>query len=145
MDPSNDTEEIRRRMGKIRGEVLRDVDSLVHDMRKLTDWRYHWRNHPWLYLGTVATVGFMVVPKRPRVIEPNAEALAELAEHRRLVVENTPQSSVSETLSNAIVRMAGRVVLRSAMNYLNDNGHRLFQKLWEKRKRPESNDPANSR
>jgi hypothetical protein len=134
MNSPDEANEIRRHMRELRKEVSGDVDALFHQIRKFSDWRYHWRNHPWLCLGTVATLGYFVVPKRYHVISSDPAALAKVTKNRRLFVEEPSQTNKAGSVSAALLAIAGRMMLRGTMNYLQKNGPRLVHDLWINRK-----------
>ena len=52
------------------------------------------RAYPWLCVGAAVAAGYLIVPQRSVVIQPDAEALIELARKHKLVVkteEPTPK------------------------------------------------------
>jgi hypothetical protein len=135
MNSSDDADEIRRHMQEIRKEVRQDVDALVHQMHNYADWRYHWRKHPWLCMGTVAAIGYFAVPKRFHVIASDPTALAKVTKNRPLFVEEPSQSRTAGNWANALLAMAGQLMLRGTMNYFQNNAPRLINDLWTKRQK----------
>jgi hypothetical protein len=130
MNSSHDTDDIRRQMRDIRREVGRDVDVLMNRVHDYASWRYHWRNHPWVCLGTVAALGFFAVPRRTQVLVSDPAALAALAKRRPLVVDGQHQPAGANTFAGAVLSMLGRAMLRGAINYFEKNGSGILHGLW---------------
>ena len=65
---SNDVDEIYHRMAEIRRERHKHVSESVAGAEAVIDWgRYTW-TYPWIALGAVAAVGYLVYTGRhPRV------------------------------------------------------------------------------
>ena len=84
MDPSlhylHETNAIRHRMEEVRCELDQDVQGIVERARDLRDWRSYVRSYPWVCVGAAVAVGYLLVPRRPAAMQPNAETLAELVE-----------------------------------------------------------------
>jgi len=74
---------LRQRMSYLRSRISSDAADMAASARKLTDWRYHFRKMPWVAIGGAAALGFLLVPRRQRVVERAAdltqEKLIELA------------------------------------------------------------------
>lgn len=133
MNFSNEAEDIRRHMRAVRRDVREDVGSLLRKMHDYSDWRYYWRNHPWICLGTAAALGFLAVPRKKQVIAPDAETLAELAKRSRFVVQEQVSPAKADTLAGLVLGMAGKAILQGTMSYLEKNGPRLLQEFWSKK------------
>jgi hypothetical protein len=133
MNSSHDADEIRRQMRDIRREVGRDVEVLRNRAHNYASWRYHWRNHPWICLGTVAALGFIAVPRRTQVLARDPAVLAALATQRRLVVDDQPQPSAAKTFAGDALAMVVRAMLRGTMTYFEKNGSRILSDLWTRK------------
>jgi hypothetical protein len=134
MNSSDEADEIRRQMQQIRVDVRDDVASLVDRIHNYTDWRYHWRNHPWWCLGTATAAGFLLVPRRNRIVKPSPEDLARLARQPRVIVEESVPSRGTGAVTTALLTMLGRAMMRGTASYLEKNGSRLLHELWTRNK-----------
>lgn len=134
MNSSDEADAIRRQMQQIRVDVREDVASLIGRVHDYTNWRYHWRNHPWWCLGTATAVGFLLVPRRNRIVRPEPEDLAQLARERRVIVQESVPSKGAGALASVILAMLGRAMMRGTMSYFEKNGSRLLNELWTRKK-----------
>jgi hypothetical protein len=57
-------DDLLRQMAAARAALSRDAQSAVSDARTLADWKHHFRAHPWLFCGSAAAIGFLLVPER---------------------------------------------------------------------------------
>ena len=55
---------IRAEMRRIRTELPYDVDAARVQVKQLTNWKYHLRQHPLPILSAAALIGYLVVPSR---------------------------------------------------------------------------------
>lgn len=57
-------DEIQRAMQSVRSSLGSDVQKLAQQVRETTDWRHHFRRHPWISLSAAAAAGYFLVPRR---------------------------------------------------------------------------------
>ena len=57
---------IQEQLAAVRTALNDDVRSVAADARTLTDWRHHFREHPLLFSGAAAALGFVLIPRRRR-------------------------------------------------------------------------------
>jgi len=81
---SNDVDEIRREMARIRREMHEDVKGVVASAEAAADWRSYIGSYPWLALGAAFAVGYFVVPRKPPGVE---DVLAEVMRRKDLLVD----------------------------------------------------------
>jgi hypothetical protein len=118
---STTTEEIldtQRRMAQIRHELHVEAREVVKGAQSLTDWRSLVRNYPWLALGAVAAVGYLIVPRRsatPTVVAVTPPAPA-LAASMPVQPEQPPRRRRWGILSTAL-GLLGPIAVRAAQNY----------------------------
>ena len=108
--------DIQRRMAQIRHELHVEAREVVKGAQSLTDWRSLVRNYPWLALGAVAAVGYLIVPRRsetPTVVAVNPPALAASLPAQP---EQPPRRRRWGILSTAL-GLLGPIVVRAAQNY----------------------------
>ncbi len=67
-DLPNNADEIRRRMGEIRRDLRREMKGMAANVNAMTDWRQYVRLYPWAALGVAVAVGYLVVPRRYKLL-----------------------------------------------------------------------------
>jgi hypothetical protein len=121
--------EIQRHMAQIRRDMHHEVQGAVRGAQSLTDWRSLVSNHPWLALGTAATVGYLVVPNRRR----DAQTFVAVGPTANLVpppapfVRNAPPlQSATWNIWKAVYGLVAPVAMRAAQNYALQHLERLL-------------------
>jgi hypothetical protein len=78
----NEIDEIRWQMAQIRHDLHQDVSTVVssvsgvvNEVTEVMDWRSTLRKHPYLLTGTALLAGFLLVPRRRRPVEREANHL----------------------------------------------------------------------
>jgi len=115
---SNGAKKVQRQMAQVREELTEDVQDLRARVENLKDWRAFVRKHPWAVLAGAAVVGYLLVPKRPRIIYADAETLAKVASQQPLKVEATQNNkpgligglfrTASSTAFQGLMALAGQ-------------------------------------
>ncbi len=106
---TNGAENLRSQMARVRNELTEDVEGIREKVQDLKDWRGFVRRHPWAVAAGAAAVGYLLVPKRARVIYADAETLAEVAQRLPLNVQASDRHSPS--LIGGLFRAAGSSVM----------------------------------
>jgi len=130
VDPDERAREVRQRMAALRRELDRDVQNLeqgVHSVsesvsqsaRELTDWHFYVERFPFVAAAGALLVGYLVVPKRPQVIVPNAETLATLAKNNQVWVKTGRAQPLEKErgMLGGLAAMALASAGRLAMNW----------------------------
>src|SRR5690348_14445396 len=63
MNPTASEDELRLQLAAVRASLAREARAVVSDARTLTDWRHHYRLHPWLFCAGAAAIGFVLAPR----------------------------------------------------------------------------------
>lgn len=108
-------------MQSVRHQMGNDVGQIVDSVRTLGDWKYYVSKHPWLCLAGAAAIGFLVVPKRPKNVTLDADAVKELAKQHNVRVELKENPDAKNGIVAGAIGLLGNVALRGAMNYLGQN------------------------
>jgi hypothetical protein len=108
-------DEVRTRMEELRHDFRRDVGRSAENMRVLLDWRHYLATYPWLCVTGAAALGFLLVPKRAKVVWLSPEALAELATRGQAAVKTqgvtgSKGPGIMANLTGAAARMALQAV-----------------------------------
>src|SRR5689334_7530791 len=89
-DSDKSAEEICKRMAELRRELVCDVQDVTRSAKAMASPSFYIRKFPWATLAVAAGVGYMLIPKKKQVVQPDMEALAELV---RNVNINTSKAS----------------------------------------------------
>jgi hypothetical protein len=119
--PTEDVNEIQRRMAQIRRELHEEVKEAVKGAQSLTDWRSQVKSHPWLALGAAAAIGYMIVPKRrrpetPTIVTVNPVAASPVSSPSAPSSSSPPRKGRFGLLGSAFSLVAP-IAVRAAQNY----------------------------
>jgi len=122
---------IRQRMREVRCELGEDVEQFVESARTVTDWHYYFERYPWLCVGAVFALGYVVVPKRMPVINLDADAVLELAKKKQLVIKPEKKNPDKRSWRAGLVSLLANAAVRGAMAYMrhrstNDSADSFF-------------------
>ncbi|MBA3484379.1 MAG: hypothetical protein H0T51_21470 [Pirellulales bacterium] len=109
---SDSADDIAKRMQDVRREVGVNVQGIRDSAKSLSDWRYYVKNHPWMCVGAVAALGFLIVPKRKSAPTEDAKELVELLKKHNL--NGAPTAAASKGLAATVIGMAAPFVVRAA-------------------------------
>lgn len=126
MHDSPDIQEIRAQMAQIRCDLNDDVEGIVEHAREMTDWRYYVRTYPLASAAVVAGLGYLVVPRKPRIISPDAKVLAELARKNQLVVVDRPKAEKGRTLTGSLFNLVASLAMRGVMAYVGQQAGKVM-------------------
>lgn len=129
-DPNrDDAEAIRLRMASVRGTLDENVHELVENARNLTDWRYYVKAAPWGAVGAAAAIGYMIVPRRVRIVQPDADEIAKLAERHQIVVEHAAKAEAKQGgPAQLVMTMLANAMLRAVTAYVSQQAGKAFGK-----------------
>src|SRR5208283_3822008 len=71
--------QIRHDLHQDVSNVVSGVSEVVNEVSGVMDWRLALRGHPYILLGTALAVGYLMVPRRKKVIESTQNSHAGLA------------------------------------------------------------------
>lgn len=74
----SEIDEIRRRMAQIRHELHEDMQEVVSGAEGAIEWRRYVRRYPWVAVSLAAALGYLIVPKRRKVVVEAKQAVGEL-------------------------------------------------------------------
>jgi hypothetical protein len=110
---SDSADDIVKRMQQVRREVAANAQGIRDSAKTLVDWRYYVKNHPWMCVGAVAALGFLLVPsKRKPVPTEDAKELVELLKKHNL--NAAPMPVASKGLAATVIGMAAPFAMRAA-------------------------------
>ncbi|HLJ11857.1 MAG TPA: hypothetical protein VKU82_11745 [Planctomycetaceae bacterium] len=111
---NDEIDEIQRQMREIRINLGDEVHGLVNKARAMTDWRVHWRKHPWIWGSAAAALGYLIVPSR-RFGDSDARTLADIA---RASSANLAAHSPRRRIISELASLALGIVAKKAMQEL---------------------------
>ena len=114
----SDADDILARMQHVRRDVGDDVHDLVTTAKKLSDWRYHVRSHPWACLGAAFAAGYFVIPKRRKPTSNQTKELLALLKKHNIGIPQT-SSQTRKGLAGALFTAAMPIVMRTGMSLIN--------------------------
>lgn len=126
LSTQSDVDQIRRRMAQIRCDLHEDMQEVVSGAEVAFDWRHYVRQYPWIAIGAATAVGYLVVPKRRKVVVEADQAVNELrkvasAEAERVHTKSRRKGWVRTALGLAtplLVRAGQRYAMGLAENWL---------------------------
>ena len=127
-------ESVRARMQQLRCEIDGDVEDMAASARNVVDWKHYVKMYPWVCLGTAAALGFLIVPKRSKVMHPNLASLTELAKTGHLVAK--PASAATRGLVDALLATVASIAVSKAIGFLGQSVASLLGKVEDAPPRP---------
>lgn len=103
--------QLQEQMHQVRMDLGEEVYDLVENARAMTDWRVHWRRHPWVFCSAAVLAGYLIVP-RGRLGGIDGGAAAEAARAQ------APPSSASSQLLSKLTGMALGLVAQRGLEIL---------------------------
>ena len=119
-------ESVRARMQQLRCEIDGDMEDMAASARSMVDWKHYVKTYPWVCLGAAGALGFLIVPKRSRVIRSDLATLTEPARTGHLVVK--PASAATHGLIDALLATVANIAVQRATAYLGQSMGRLLGK-----------------
>ncbi len=124
---ARDADAVRHDMAGVRCAFDENVQELVTNARQLVDWRYYVKAAPWGAIGAAIAVGYVLVPRRVQIVQPNAEEIAKLAKRHQIVVEHKAKAEAKKSGPTQIVlSMIANAMLRAATAYVSQQAGKVF-------------------
>jgi hypothetical protein len=117
VDSDDEVEKIRKRMSELRRELAYDVQDVSRSAKAMASPSFYIRKFPWATLAVAAGMGYMLIPKKKKVVHPDMEALAELVRKNQVNI-NTSKAEESQGAMKALAMMAMSWGAKAGMNYL---------------------------
>jgi len=116
---TNEADEIRLRMARIRRELHEDVREVVASAEAVTDWRRYIRMYPWAALGVTFAMGYLIVPRKHKPVPIPIVVPAGAAEVREAI--ELEKEKDKEPQRKGLIGMAlgflAPIALRAAQGY----------------------------
>ncbi len=116
-----EAKEVQARMAALRERMTRSGERAATRARRWTDWRYYVKRFPLATVGIAAGVGYLLVPKRPQVVAPDADQIAEMVRREQLVVSPGPKRASSKSIAGSVLGIVAAGAARAAMAYVGNH------------------------
>lgn len=126
--PPLTAEQIQAQMRGIRRDFRDNVKGMVANANQMFDWKSYVRSFPWVSVGVVAAVGYLLVPRRMKVIAYDKAAIEQYLKENQLVVA-PPEPPKRSSLIGALLPIVGGVALRFGTTYLTKIGADMLASL----------------
>jgi len=135
------SEAIRAEMRRIRTALPYDVDAARVQVKQLTDWKYHLRQHPLPILGAVALIGYSVVPSKSTshtvfVTSDGSQPVTETA----ILKSATFKAGSKDGIVAGLLATAGGIAFRSATSMIMRHFSQQLMSSFNSAKEPSSDD-----
>ncbi len=137
MSPEEPAETICRRMAELRRELTHDVQDVSRSARAMASPSFYIRKFPWATLAMAAGVGYMLIPKKKQVIQPDMAALAELVRKNQVHINASQAAEESQGMVKTLAVMGLTWAAKAGMNY-------VIQQLTTAATKPKVPTPAHS-
>src|SRR3954453_2908590 len=105
-------------MAELRRELAYDVQDVSRSAKAMASPSFYIRRFPWATMAVAAGVGYMLIPKKKQVIQPDMNALAELVRKNQVNISTSKAATDSKGAMSSLVVMGLSWAAKAGMNYL---------------------------
>ncbi len=135
MENEQTPEEIQQQLATLRFRLMKDVSDVQATARRMVDWRHHFREHPLLFCGVAAAIGYLLVPR----VRPVRAIISQVASPRRELLEEVAFRSVQPArwrpLVGTIAGLAVDVLAREATALARHGSRELLHRFMQRAER----------
>ena len=128
MRQTESADQLQVQMEELRLGLGRNVERGVTNVRTMLDWRHYVATHPWLCLAAAAATGYLLVPRRPTVVQLSPEHLAELSRQSGILLKAEARHGTPGGALANIATAAANTLLRVTASRLADY---LEHRFWK--------------
>ncbi len=118
MNSDDSADDIRKRMAELRRELAHDVEDVSRSAKAMASPSFYIRKFPWATLAVAAGVGYLLVPKRKQVVQPDMEALAELVRKNQVSINTSKAPAESKGAIKSLLVLGLTWAAKYGMNYV---------------------------
>jgi hypothetical protein len=118
VDANESVEEICKRMAELRRELVYDVQDVSRSAKAMASPSFYIRKFPWATLAVAAGVGYLLIPKKKQVVQPDMKALAELVRKNQVQINTSKASTDSQGALKSLAVMGLSWAAKAGMNYV---------------------------
>jgi hypothetical protein len=115
VDTDESVDKICRRMAELRRELVYDMQDVSRSAKAMASPSFYMRKFPWATLAVAAGLGYLLIPKKKHVVQPDMEALAELVRKNQVKIDTAKASE--ESMMKTVGLMALSWAAKAGMNY----------------------------
>jgi hypothetical protein len=111
-------------MAELRSELTCDVRDVKRSTREIADQAremanpmYYIRRYPWATAAAAVALGYLLVPKKAKVIKPDPEMLAELIRKHQVKVDTSNVSQDKQSMLQSLAVMGLTWAMKTGLNY----------------------------
>ena len=112
---SNEIDDIRRQMAKIRRELHEDIQNVVAGAEAVTDWRHYVRLYPWTCVSLAVAIGYLIVPKRHRTVVEKVTTVVPVPVEE--AIEAPAKKEKRAGIAGMLFGLLSPIAMRAAQNY----------------------------
>lgn len=116
--PEEEAESIRKRMAELRRELTCDMQEVSRSAKAMASPSFYIRKFPWATMAVAAGIGYLLIPKKKQIVQPDMEALAELVRKNQVNINASKASQESQGMVKTLAVMGLSWAARAGMNYL---------------------------
>src|SRR3954451_22641673 len=118
VDADEPVEKICKRMAELRRELVYDMQDVSRSAKAMASPAFYIRKFPWATMAVAAGVGYMLIPKKKQVLQPDMEALAEMVRKNQVNINTSKAAEDSRGMVKTLVVMGLSWAAKTGMNYL---------------------------
>lgn len=112
---SNEVDDIRREMARVRRELHSDVQGVVSTAEAAVDWRHYITAYPWLTLGVATFAGYLAVPHLQKTVASTLGTATEVDLARIREAVSQTQKDVAESMRSGVKSKPSRGLIGVAL------------------------------
>jgi len=121
-------DEIRVKMRSIRRDLRANVKDMVANASQMFDWKSYVRSFPWSSIAVAAVVGYLLVPRRMKVVAYDKATLESFLREKHLVAAPPPEKPAN-TVWGTLLPVLGGAAVRIGTSYATRLGLELLSQL----------------
>jgi hypothetical protein len=118
VSPEEPAEKICKRMAELRRELVHDMRDVSRSAKAMASPSFYIRKFPWATLAVAAGVGYMLIPKKKQVVQPDMAALAELLRKNHAPINVSQAAEESPGMVKTLAMMGLTWAAKAGMNYV---------------------------
>src|SRR3954454_3474364 len=92
-------------MSELRRDLLMDMQEVSRSAKAMASPTFFVRRFPWATMALAAGAGFLLIPKKKQVVQPDMEALAELVRKNQVRVDTSKAAKESRGMLQTLAIM----------------------------------------
>lgn len=118
-------DEIRVRMRGIRRDLRANVKDMVANASQMFDWKSYVRSFPWSSVAVAGVLGYLLVPRRMKVVAYDKATLENFLRENHLVAAPPPEKPAN-TVWGTLLPLLGGAAVRIGTSYATKIGLELL-------------------